>query len=414
VGRGRPHRRQRRDRLPHHRPDPSQPRRRRAVPAHGGARPLTLDVVDLAVVGDGPAGLALAAAAHAVGVAVTVVGDGRPWTATYGTWRDDVADLPANCFATTSPAVVVHGHRRHLVERAYAIVDNDRLRAHLFAGIEVRSAHVERIRHMRWGSRLLTSEGDVDARLVVDATGRPPATGIAAQSAFGVVVDAPPVGVEPALPTLMDLRPAGRFGGGPPTFVYAVPVADGWLVEETVLAARPAVPADDLAPRLAARIGTPPPRRTERVTIAVGGSLPARRGPVPRFGTAAGYAHPTTGYSVAASLRAAPRVAAAIADACRVSGRPDARPVHDAVWPPGLRRTRWLHAYGLEVLLRLDQDELAAFFDVFFDLPVDVWAPYLRVDAASRQVTRTMTAVLRRLPRGLRRRLLVDPRGAWS
>ena len=75
---------------------------------------------------------------------------------------------------------------------------------------------------------------------------------------------------------------------------------------------------------------------------------------------------------------------------------------------------RRLQTYGLEVLLRLDQDELATFFDAFFDLPIDVWAPYLRIDASSRQVTRTMTAVLRQLPRALRRRLVVDPRGAWS
>ncbi len=343
---------------------------------------------------------------------VIVVGERRPWTATYGTWRDDVPDLPAHCFATTSPAVLVHGHRRHVVERGYGIFDDDALQAHLAAGLDHRAAHVERIRHMRWGSRLLTTAGDVDARLVVDATGRPTTVASAAQSAFGVILAAPPPEVDPELPTLMDLRRAGS--DGPPTFLYAVALADGWLVEETVLAARPPIAPEALAAPLAARIGTPHSDRTERVSIALGGPLPKRRDPVPRFGAAAGYAHPATGYSVAASLRAAPRVAAAIARACRVATRPDPRLVSDAVWPPDLRRTRRLQAYGLEVLLRLEQDELATFFDAFFDLPVDVWAPYLRIDASPRQVTRTMTAVLRRLPRGLRRRLVVDPRGAWS
>jgi lycopene beta-cyclase len=343
---------------------------------------------------------------------VTVVGHGRPWTATYGTWRDDVPDLPASCFATTSPAVVVHGHRRHVVERSYSIFDNGALWAHLAAGVDLRKAHVVRIRHMPWGSRLLTSAGDVDARLVIDAAGRTTTASSEAQSAFGLIVPAPPPGVEAELPTLMDLRPAGR--AGPPSFLYAVPRADGWLVEETVLAARPPIAPEALAASLAARVGPPAGDRVERVSIALGGALPSRRDPVPRFGAAAGYAHPATGFSVAASLRAAPRVAAAIATACHGTGRPDARPVHDAVWPSSLRRTRRLHAYGLEVLVRLDQDDLATFFDAFFDLPVEVWAPYLRIDAAPRQVTRTMTAVLRRLPRGLRRRLLVDPRRAWS
>jgi lycopene beta-cyclase len=345
-------------------------------------------------------------------VTVVVVGEGRPWTATYGTWRDDVPDLPDQCFAAATDAVIVRGHRRHVVERAYGIFDNAALRARLGAGLELRNAHVERVRHMRWGSRLLTAAGDVDARLVVDATGRRTTPISAAQSAFGLLVAGPPAVVDPVLPTLMDLRPPGS--DGPPTFLYAVPLTDGWLVEETVLAARPPVAPDRLAGTLAARIGAPASDRVERVSIALDGALPPRRDPVPRFGAAAGYAHPATGYSVAASLRAAPRVAAAVARACLVAERPDPRLVHDAVWPRHLRRTRRLHRYGLEVLLRLEQDELATFFDAFFELPVDVWAPYLRIDSTPRQVTRTMTAVLRRLPRGVRRQLVVDPRGAWS
>ncbi len=74
---------------------------------------------------------------------------------------------------------------------------------------------------------------------------------------------------------------------------------------------------------------------------------PTARQPVVAFGAAAKLTHPATGYSVAASLRAAPRVAAAIADGG------DARHVWEAVWPPALRRTRRLHDYGLEVLLGL-------------------------------------------------------------
>ena len=52
----------------------------------------------------------------------------------------------------------------------------------------------------------------------------------------------------------------------------------------------------------------------------MGGRLPDRRDPVPRFGAAAGYTHPATGFSVAASLRAAPRVAATLATADRGDG----------------------------------------------------------------------------------------------
>ena len=41
------------------------------------------------------------------------------------------------------------------------------------------------------------------------------------------------------------------------------------------------------------------------------------------------------------------------------------------MWPRPLRRSRRLHDYGLEVLLRLGPTELAGFFDAFFDLPVE-------------------------------------------
>jgi lycopene beta-cyclase len=320
--------------------------------------------------------------------------------------------LDDGCFATTAAGVIVHGHRRHEIARPYAVFDNERLRARLAAGVPIHLARAEQIRHMRWGSRVLTTGGDVDARLVVEATGTA-AQATAAQTAYGVVLPRPPPGIDDRIPTLMDLRPAENAGSGPPSFCYAVPVVDGWLVEETVLAARPPVPPAELRARLVARIGEHTVARTERVTIPVGGRLPRHRSPVPRFGAAAGYAHPATGYSVAASLRAAPRVAAAIERACHSRQRPDASEVWRAVWPRRLRRTRALHAYGLELLLRLDQSQLATFFDVFFELPVAVWAPYLRIDAAPREVSRAMAAVLRGLPRGVRRRLVVDPRGAW-
>ncbi|MET0324772.1 MAG: lycopene cyclase family protein [Ilumatobacteraceae bacterium] len=368
--------------------------------------------LDVVVVGDGPAGLALAAACRIPGLAVVVVGGGGPWANTYGMWRDEV-DVPDRCFRLVPDRTVVEGHCHHDLARSYAIVDNAALRAHLAAGLDVRVGRVAGVQHFTWGSRVLADTGPIDARLVVDATGRPSALTpggptTVAQTAFGVVVPEPPPGFDRAAVTLMDLRPLP--GPGPATFCYVVPVDGGWLVEETVLAGRPPVPADRLRARLEARIGSDGAAvvdgaaRLERVVVPMGGSLPDRRQPVVAFGAAAGLTHPATGFSVAASLRAAPRVAAAIAD-----GPGDVRRVHDAVWPTSLRLTRRLHAYGLEVLLRLDGAELATFFDAFFELPQDVWAPYLRVDASPGEVSRAMTAVLRRLPWAMRRRLVVNP-----
>ena len=294
--------------------------------------------VDLAVVGDGPAGLALAAAARAVGLAVVVVGDGRPWTATYGTWRDDVADLPdallrVDLAGRRGPRPPPPRRR----PRPTAIVDDDALRAHLAAGSTIARPASSGSATCAWGSRLLTTAGDVDARLVVDAAGRaagrrdrPP------RRAFGVVVAGPPAGVDAGLPTLMDLRPPAGPPASSPTFLLrrARSPTAGSSRRPCWRPARPS-PADELArpagrphrdPGRVRRIGAGHDRRSA-------GRCRRGRGPVPRFGAAAGYAHPATGYSVAASLRAAPRVATAIARACRVAGAP--RPAAWSTTPSG-------------------------------------------------------------------------------
>ena len=284
-----------------------------------------------------------------------------------------MADLPPACFGAIAPSVVVHTTHRQVVERPYGVLDGDELRRHLGAGVERRRGLAQGVQHFTWGSRVrLAGSDDVDARLVVDAAGRgglagtppPPA---AWQSAYGVVLDAPPSRFDADRPTFMDLRSVGRTGG-PPTFCYVVPVHDGWLVEETVLAAPGRVDAGWLADRLAARLGADAPPaagasgRVEIVHIPMGGPLPAARQPVVPFGAAAGYTNPVTGFSVATALRAAPRVATAIADALSTAGRPDVRPIHRAVWPSSLRRTRRLHDHGLNVLIRLPANELAEFF----------------------------------------------------
>ncbi|MEY4229585.1 MAG: putative lycopene beta-cyclase, partial [Actinomycetota bacterium] len=123
-------------------------------------------------------------------------------------------------------------------------------------------------------------------------------------------------------------------------------------------------------------------------------------------GAAAGYVHPATGYSVASSLRAAPRVAAGIAAALTIDdpGR-RALTAWNAVWPAEQRRARALHDYGLAALLRLPAADVQSFFDAFFALPVELWSAYLRVDTAATTVSRVMTAVFSSVPWRVRRRL---------
>jgi lycopene beta-cyclase len=409
--------------------------------------------VDVVVIGDGPGGSALAAACAHRGVDVVLVGPDEPWAATYATWVDDLAGIdldgmglidPAAVLRSIHPTIAAHTDRAHELSRPYGVIDNDALRTVLRTGVE----HViDRAIDVRDGTphRVeLLGGGTITARLVFDTTGWPATfarrmTGRAApawQTALGVVLDRPPDG-DLGRAVLMDFRPvrAARDAGstansssasnstststigpsGVSTFCYSLPVEDGWLIEETVLAARPAVEPIALVARLAARLGRHPDDllaaavRTEYVRIPMGGPRPHRDQPVVAFGAAAGYVNPATGFSVASSLRAAPRVADAVVrslDATPTGRAVDAAPVADAVWPLSMRRSRVLHDYGLEMLLGLDAAGVRAFFGDFFDLPVERWSTYLRVDSSPTEIGAVMTQLFRSASWPMRRRLM--------
>lgn len=404
-----------------------------------GIAATSADDADVVVIGDGPAGSALALACQRIGVSVVLVGDDAPWNATYSTWSDEL-DAPAaegllciaDVTATSSDEVWAYGASAHRLRRAYVTLDNNRLRTALRDGVPHRGARVTQVVTAPSGStarhRLELSDGrSISARVVVDATGWPAVFarggGVrhapAWQTAIGVVLATPPAG-ELGRATFMDFRhvpdAAGRRSaddaGDATTFCYSLPTTDGWLVEETVLAARPAVDPISLLPRLAARLGCGAEDllgeaiRTEYVRIPLGGSRPDLDQPVVAFGAAAGYVHAATGFSVAASLRAAPRVAASIAATLSEGpGAVDTRPIAEAVWPTAMRRTRVLHDYGLDVLLGLNDDEVRSFFDAFFELPLAQWSSYLMVDTAPRRISASMAALFRSSGWPMRRRL---------
>lgn len=389
---------------------------------------------DVAVIGDGPAGSALALACRRRGIDVVLVGDDAAWTATYSTWADDLVDESGlelvdvdAVVAISSAEVWAYGARPHRLLRTYATLDNDQLRSALRDDVEHRRVRVDRVRVATAGHRLeLMDDTIIVARVVIDATGWPARfarhdseRAPAWQTALGVVLPEPPPG-DLGTPTFMDFRrvlgpdgaPSSVGPSGVTTFCYSLPVRDGWLVEETVLASRPAIEPIALLPRLAARLGRHPDSVladavcTEYVRIPLGGSRPGPDQPIVAFGAAAGYVHAATGFSVAASIRAAPPVAAAIGVALASSpGTVDPTPIAEAVWTAPMRRTRVLHDFGLEVLLDLDDDEVRAFFDAFFELSIADWSAYLRVDTPPGEVSAVMARLFRSSSWQLRRRL---------
>jgi lycopene beta-cyclase len=384
---------------------------------------MTVPAHDVVVIGDGPAARALGRACHARGLDVVVVGPDRPWTSTFGAWTDEVGEH-RGAFAVESPIDVVAAGRRR-VRRTYGVFHNQRLRTSLDVAPRLVDTVTE-VRHHLWGAAVHTGSGSkLTARVVVDAAGAggvvldrvagrvPPSF----QTAYGLVLpERPDVGGDVAV--LMDWRIATV--DPEPSFLYVLPLEGGrWLIEETSLARRVPMGADELRQRLAARLGhdhTDRAEHVEHVRIPMRPGLPSLLQPTVGFGAAAGYVHPATGYSVTASLRAADRVAGSIAEVLGTDASPAqaARAVWQRVWPVEQRRARALHDYGLAALLRMDATDIGVFFDAFFALPDEIWAPYLRVDATAAEVGRVMRGVFSRVPWSLRRRLATGNPAAFA
>lgn len=360
---------------------------------------------DLAVVGLGPAGRALAHRAAAAGLDVVAVDPrpARPWTPTYAAWLDE---LPA----WLEPSVVrarvdrprVWAKREHTVDRPYGVLDNAALRDALdLGGTRVLAGTAATVTAH---AVTLRDGTEVGATRVLDARGLHPGPALAEQTAYGVLLDAaaaaPALGGGPAW--FMDWRPDnGAAADAPPSFLYAVPLGAGRvLLEETCLVGRPGLPLGVLRDRLETRlrsrgVESPADAATERVRFPVQAPRPGHG--APGFGARGGLVHPGTGYSVAASLAAADVVVRAVAE-----GRdPDA-----ALWPARARAVRALREVGLRSLLQLEPDATAGFFEAFFALDPGHQRAYLSGRDDPLAVAGAMWALFRRVPGPVRRTLV--------
>ncbi|WP_026917886.1 lycopene cyclase family protein [Gordonia shandongensis] len=359
------------------------------VPAH----------VDLAVVGAGPAGRALAHRAVAAGLAVAVIDPApdTPWRATYGMFVDDLPGwITRDALTRPSSGVVVYTPDRRVVGRPYVTLRTDILQRSLT--LDGAAVIVDRASRLTATGVDTESGTRVSARCVVDARGgRGADPGAARQTASGVFLtastDRRDVGDETVL---MDWRHASADS---PSFSYRVPTPHGYLVEETCLAGRPPIDVDELGRRTGARL--PSGVSTGRLDHEFV-DFPLDSAPRPwsrgtraalAFGAAGGLMHPATGYSVAPSLAAVDTVVAAV-----VAGRDPRR----ALWPC---RARWVHrlrSAGLEVLLALDGPSITAFFDAFFRLPGDDQRAFLSERGNLAGVVRTMVRLYATVPGELR------------
>ena len=240
----------------------------------------------VAVVGDGPAGSALARQLTLHGADVVLFGEDRPWDATYTTWVDDLDGVSvidaAAIWLHRFESVAVDFGWPMMVQRSYGVIDNQRLRSGLRDGV----AHdIGRV----------VSASDTRARIVIDATGWPSGLDDADRCLVERERDGRgrrrleswyrnlPKGHLENRRLWIFLIPTCRTTSTRRRLVYAFPVVDGWLIEETVLAG-PAVDPDSLLPRLASRLGESVEHlleravRLERVRIPMGASVQTRPG----------------------------------------------------------------------------------------------------------------------------------------
>ena len=380
----------------------------------------------MCVLGGGPAGTALATALAARGITVILVDrhPDRPWPNRYGAWLDELGALGLEVAVSQSWArseLVLPDGEALPVSRAYASVNGAALRDALVGRgpVSRRAGAVEHLEPLQHGHRVhLTGEPPLSAAIVVDATGHqspfvqrtgPPAS--AWQIAYGVdyVLEQPPPYAADAM-RFMDWR--GVVNGGPPTFLYAMPVdATHWFFEETLLIGAP-MSFDQLERRLAARLVADgivgqPLADVERCRFPMDPPLPVLDQPVLGFGAAASLVHPATGYMLMRTLRAADPVAESIAEGLR-AGHPPRDVVRDAwhtLWPPALLDTARLLQFGARTLLTMDRAALGKFYRAFFSLPEPSWRGYLAGDILPGTLAQIMLQVFAACGMDLRLRL---------
>ncbi|MBA0125924.1 lycopene cyclase family protein [Haloechinothrix sp. YIM 98757] len=386
---------------------------------------------DVAVLGGGPAGWAVARACARAGLLTALVDQDphRSWPATYGAWHDELPTwaLPAVAVAPARTRVRTPGSR--YLPRRYTVLDNTRL-GDLLRDSDVRTVagYARALRPLRHGTVIdLTGGGTLRARVVVEATGAahglprrwPRRAPHAEQTATGVVVTTEEAGavVGDAASTalFMDWSHA-PLAGEPASFLYALPLpGNRVLLEETCLAHRPGLSHPLLERRLRTRLAAaglnPAARATEFVRIPLdlgtGRAGPAARArPVVPFGVAAGLVHPATGYHLATALELAPRVAASLADGLRRGHRPAARVARNEVWSPAAVTVHALRRKGMRALLAMPADALPEFFELFFDLPAQHQRAFLSGREDVLGTVAAMRAVFAAAPRRLRRHLL--------
>lgn len=419
--------------------------------------PIGDGILDLVVIGCGPAGLALAAESAKLGLSVGLIGPDLPFTNNYGVWEDEFKDLGLEgCIEHVWRDTIVYLDDSDpiLIGRAYGRVSRQLLHEELLkrcveSGVSYLSSKVERIVEATNGQSLVECERNIviPCRLATVASGA--ASGkllqyelggprVSVQTAYGVEVEVESSPYDPSLMVFMDYRDyikqkVQSLEAEYPTFLYAMPMSPTRIFfEETCLASKDAMPFDLLKKKLMSRLETMGVRVTKTYEeewsyIPVGGSLPNTQQKNLAFGAAASMVHPATGYSVVRSLSEAPKYASVIANILKHGHSMDmimrgrytkniSTQAWNTLWPQERKRQRAFFLFGLALILELDIEGIRIFFHTFFRLPTWMWQGFLGSTLSSGDLVLFAFYMFAIAPNNMRmslvRHLLSDPTGA--
>ncbi|KAF7145753.1 hypothetical protein RHSIM_Rhsim04G0109400 [Rhododendron simsii] len=370
-------------------------------------------VVDLAIVGGGPAGLAVAQQVSAAGLSVCSI-DPSPkliWPNNYGVWVDEFEAMDLlDCLDTTWSGAVVFVNEKSTknLGRPYGRVNRRQLKSRMMQkcilnGVKFHQAKVIKVIHEESKSLLICNDGvTIQAAVVLDATGfsrclvqydKPYNPGY--QVAYGILAEVEEHPFDVNKMVFMDWRDSHLDNNRElkernsriPTFLYAMPFSSNRIfLEETSLVARPGLSMEDIQERMEARlrhlgIKVKSIEEDEHCVIPMGGPLPVLPQRVVGIGGTAGMVHPSTGYMVARTLAAAPIVADSIVrylgSEKSIFGNDLSAEVWKDLWPIERRRQREFFCFGMDILLKLDLEGTRRFFDAFFDLEPRYWHGFL-------------------------------------
>lgn len=402
---------------------------------------------DVAVIGGGPAALALAGAICAARPETTLrlISADAPqhprFDNNYGAFARAIPQYYSVCTAHTYPKthVAFAGKNERVLNEPYVRFDNEKLQAALskrLSAVKITAGKVNRVEAQEDNSHIHTQDGQrLSASLVIDATGfhsrllrRQYQSGEPLyQRAFGHILRTDRPLFAPDAMRLMDFAPAPRFDQAPlqtPTFLYAMPLdADAEthrvFVEETQLTGEQQAPFDSLEGALKLRTQSLCKERgvrllgvedtlVEKCHIVMNRPLPRFDQNVLGFGAAASFVNPATGYSIATTLSRAESAGAAIA---RWLDAPAAtRPPAFTLWP-SIWNERDLHAHdfytkGGAIIATFNQKDLITFFSAFFRLDDATCYDFLTRHMEHAELLRTGFKMARHFPFGLKGRFI--------